>query len=221
MKGEVLNKQSLYVTMLNTFIGLGASLLLKDNGVVAWVLGGLVVATVLFIERVWLSEQLFRNRKWCAYLTYSLLAFIFLGGLVVVTEPMRKTSAIITSTTTFLKGIQSGDHKTAYAQLSKSSRESYPWDDFTADHTEDQTKIKDFTIDQVTFNKFDNKKAQVLISSPFKIYGHESLPLELIKEGGSWRIVLSRKNVTVEKRPIAPKAKKKGGAVTNFLHSLF
>ena len=207
--------------MINTFIGLGATVLLKDNAVVVWVIGALAVGTILFIERAWLHENLFRNQKNFAIAAYALLAVVFLGGLFLATEPMRKTSAIITTTTAFFDGIKSSNYNDAYAHLSHSSQQSYPLTDFIGDHSNGRVIIKDFTIDQVTFNKFDNKKALAVVSSPFRLYGHEALNLELIKEEGEWRVVFSRKTVVTEKPPITSKTKKKAGTITNFFQSLF
>lgn len=216
-----MNKQGLYITIINTFIGLGTSLLLKDNAVVICVIAGLVIGTILYIERAWLTEHLFRNNWRYTYSAYVVVAVIFLVGLFFATEPMRKTSAIIASTTSFIDGVKSGDYKGAYTKLSHTSQQDYSLDDFSADHANGRVKIQDFTIDQVTFNKFDSKKALAVITSPFKIYGHETLNLELAKEEGAWRVVLSRKTVTTEKTALSPKAKKKGGAVSNFLNSIF
>jgi predicted PurR-regulated permease PerM len=207
--------------MINSFIGIAASLLLKDNAVVAWVIGGLVISTVLYIERAWLQEHIFRNRRSSALIAYSILTAVFLTGLFMATEPMRKTSAIIESTSTFLNGIKSGDYKDSYARLSHSSQQGYKLADFIEDHSKNQIKIKDFTIDQVTFNKFDSKKALATISSPFTLYGHETLNLELIKETGEWRVVFSRNIVVTGKSSSSGKTNKKGGAITNFLNSLF
>lgn len=216
-----MNKQGIYITMINSFIGIAASLLLKDNAVVALIIVALIIGTVMFIERAWLNEQLFRNRRNYALAAYSVLAALFLAGLFLVTEPMRKTSAIIASTSAFLNGIKSGDYKGAYAHLSLASRQGYPLADFIGDHASNRVKIQDFTIDQVTFNKFDNKKALAMVSSPFRLYGHETLNLELIKEEGAWRVVFSRKTVVTGNPPTSPKAKKSGGSITNMLNSLF
>ena len=216
-----MNKQGIYITMINAFIGIVASVLLKDNAAVAWVLGALVIGTIIFIERAWLKENIFRNKRNYALAAYSVLAVMFLLGLFLVTEPMRKTSAIIASTTSFLTGIKSGDYKGAYACLSHASQQGYSLDEFIGDHSSDRIKIRDFTINQVTLNKFDNKKALAMVSSPFRLYGHETLNLELIKEDGAWRVVFSRNIVVTEKPQPSHKAKKKGGTITNFFNSLF
>lgn len=207
--------------MVNSFIGIVASLLLKDNAVIAWIIGALVISTIMYIERAWLKENIFRNRRSYTFTAYALLLTIFLVGLFLVTEPMRKTSAIIASTTTFLTGIKSGDYKVAYARLSHASQQDYQLADFIEDHSKNHIKFKDFTIDQVTFNKFDRNKALAMISSPFNLYGHETLNLELIKEAGEWHVVFS-KNIVMAGKPLSSgKTNKKGGAITNFFNSLF
>ena len=215
-----MNKQSIYITMINTFLGLGASLLLKDNLAIAWIIGALIISTVIFIERVWLNENLFRKRKSYCLGAYTILTVIFAAGLFIVTEPMRKTSAIIASTTTFLSGIKAGEYENAYERLSGASKLSYPLADFMRDHAANRIVIKDFTINQVLFNKFDSKRATATVSSPFTLYGHETLSMELIKEGGTWRIVFSRNIVAAGKLFSPPKTKKKGG-INNLLRSLF
>ncbi len=207
--------------MVNSFIGIVASLLLKDNAAVAWVIGALVVSTIIFIERVWLKGNLFRNRKGYALTAYAILAAMFLVGLFLVTEPMRKTSAIIASTTAFLTGIKTGEYKDAYSQLSHASRQGYTLGEFAGDHAKKRIKIQDFTIDQVTFNKFDSKKALAIVSSPFRLYGHDTLNLEMIKEDGAWRVVFSRNIVLAGNPELPSRTNRKGGAVSNFINSIF
>jgi hypothetical protein len=207
--------------MVNSLIGIVASLLLKDNAVVAWVIGTLVIGTVIFIERAWLNEQLFRNSRKFAWTAYTVLGVLLLVGLFFVTEPGRRTTAVITSTSSFLNGIKSGAYKDSYAQLSQASQQEYPLAEFIEDHANGRVKIQDFTINQVTFNRFDTKKALAVVSSPFMLYGHETLHLELIKESAAWKIVLSRKTVAVGKTEAPLKTKKKNGVITNIFNTLF
>jgi hypothetical protein len=207
--------------MINSLIGICASLLLKDNIVIAWIIGTLVISTVIIVERAWLKENIFRNSRSYALTAYLILAVSFLLGMFLVTEPMRKTSAIIASTTSFLTGIKSGDYKTAYSYLSGTSQQSYPLEDFIKDHSKNNSKIRDFTIEQVTFNQFDSKKALAVVTSPFTLYGHETLHLELIKEVNAWHIVFSRNTVVKPSLQISPQTKKSGGAISNFINSLF
>ncbi len=216
-----MNKQGIYITLVNAFIGIVASVLLKDNAVVAFIIITLIIGTVLFIERAWVNAFLFGNRRQYALAAYAMLGLVFLSGLYLVTQPMRKTAAIVASTTAYLDGIKAPDYKSAYASLSAESRESYPLTDFIGDHANGRVRIQDFTIDQVTFNKFDHKKAVATVSSPFGIYGHETLNLELIKEDGAWHVVFSRNMVAAGNPPLSGKGRKSGGAITNLLHSLF
>jgi hypothetical protein len=207
--------------MFNSLLGITASFLLKDNIVIACIIGALAIVTILMVERIWLNENIFRNKKKYAISAYSILLVLFLLGMFIVTEPMRKTSAIIASTTTFLTEIKSGDYKTAYSLLSEASKLSYPLENFTKDHSKNNVKIRDFTIEQVTFNKYDRKKAIAVVTSPFTLYGHETLNLELIKENKSWHIVFSRNNIVKASPPESAKTKRSGGAVSNFFNYLF
>jgi hypothetical protein len=216
-----LNKQGIYITLVNAFIGIVASLLLKDNAVVAFIIITLILGTVMFIERASLNAFLFGNHKHYALAAYAVLGIVFLSGLYLVTQPMRKTSAIVASATTYLDGIKTRDYKSAYASLSNESRQRYPVTAFVEDHANGRVEIQDFTIDQVAFNKFDNKKAVATISSPFGIYGHETINMELIREEGAWRVVFSRNIVSTRIPAPSPKPKKTGGAITNLLNSLF
>jgi hypothetical protein len=235
-----LNRPSLYVAVINTMIGVGASLLFKDNLAIAWVLMGLVLITIIYIERAWLFANVFRNRLGIAVVTATLLAALFLAGLVVTTEPQRKTRAVVRTITLFLGNLKSNNQYTAYNLLSRSSRETYLRADFIDDHSGCR-RLKDFTIEQVTLNHYDGNKAQVQVSSPFQIFGHNTTNLELVREMGEWRVVLDRKEVILErlspapattavKRPVPKKRakrstsedpKKKSGAVTSFFKKIF
>jgi hypothetical protein len=240
-----LNKQSLYVAVINTTIGVGASLLFKDNLAIAWVLMGLVLITIIYIERAWLFANVFRNRLWIAVAAATLLAILFLSGLVVTTEPQRKTSAVVRTISLFLGDLKANNQHAAYNLLSRASREAYLRADFIGDHSGIH-RLKDFTIEQVVLNRYDGNKAQVQVSSPFRIFGHGTTNLELVREMGEWRVVLDRKEVMAErlapvpvpepapataaKRPVSKKGakraaseepKKKSGAVTTFFKKIF
>ena len=214
-----MNKQSIYITLINTFIGMGASLLLKDNTLLAFILSFLVIGTIIFIERKWINERIFRERKWYAIAAYSALAVTFIAGLLFITKPSRETSLILTSVHVFLNDIKVREYRGAYEQLSSASKKSYPLNDFIKDHSNNGLKIRDFTIDQVIFNKYDDKKAIAVISSPFLLYGHETLNLEMIKEDSEWHVVFSRKTV-VGKASVSSKSRKKDGVITNFFKKL-
>lgn len=215
-----MNRQSIYITLINTFIGMGASLLLKDNVLLVFILSFLVIGTIIFIERKWLDEKIFKKKKWYAMAAYSALAVIFIIGLLFVTKPGRETSLIITSINVFLNDIKTGDYKGAYEQLSNASKKTYPLNDFTSDHSNNRLGIQDFTIEQVIFNKYDDKKAVTVVSSPFLLYGQETLHLEMIKEGQGWRVVFSRK-IAMGKASASSMSRKQDGVITNFLKKLF
>jgi len=215
-----LNRQSFYITLINTFIGIGASLLLKDNILIALLLSFLIIGTIIFIERKWLGEKIFRKKKWYAIAVYSALAVTFIIGLSFVTKPSRETSHIITSINVFLNDIKTGDYKGAYEQLSNASKKTYPLNDFTRDHSNNRISIQDFTIEQVIFNKYDDKKTVAVLSSPFLLYGHETLHLEMIKEDHEWRVVFSRK-IATGKDSASSKSRKRDGVITNLFKKLF
>ncbi len=215
-----MNRQSIYIAFINTFIGIGASLLLKDNVLIVLILSFLVIGTIIFIERKWLDENIFRKKKWYALSVYSALAVIFIIGLSFITKPGRETSHIITNINVFLKDIKTGDYKGAYEQLSNASKKTYPLNDFTRDHSNNRISIQDFTIEQIIFNKYDDKKTVAVISSPFLLYGHETLHLEMIKEDHKWRFVFSRKIVT-GKDSASSKSRKRDGVITNLFEKLF
>jgi hypothetical protein len=164
---------------------------------------------------------LFGNHKLYALAAYATLGLAFLSGLYLVTQPMRKTSAIVASTTAYLDGIKTRDYQGAYACLSAESRQGYPLTDFVEDHANGRVRIQEFTIDQVAFNRFDRKKAVATVSSPFGIYGNKTLNVELVKEEDAWRVVFSRNIVATGNPPLSPRPKKGGGAITNLFHSLF
>jgi len=203
-----MNKQSFYVTIFNTFIGVITSFFIKDDGLVAWLIGSLVVGTIVYVERSWINEHIFRFKKKFAIAGCIFLITVFLVGLYFSTELIRKTSAVIESTSVFLNGIKTGDFGASYFRMSIASQDSYPIILFLADHEKGRVSIQDFTIEQVTFNQFDKTKAMAIVSSPFKIYGRETLNLELVKEEGQWRVVFSRSTLIANKSaPIKPKKK--------------
>jgi len=150
-----LNKQNIYITLINTFIGMGASLLLKDNTLLTFILSFLVIGTIIFIERKWIDERIFGKRKWYAIAAYSAVAVIFIVGLLFITKPRRETSLILTSVHVFLNDIKVRDYRGAYERLSGASKKTYALNDFVKDHSNNGLKIQDFTVDQVIFNKYD------------------------------------------------------------------
>ncbi len=215
-----MNRQSIYIAFINTFIGIGASLLLKDNVLIVLILSFLVIGTIIFIERKWLDENIFRKKKWYALSVYSVLAVTFIIGLYFVTKTGRETSHIITNINVFFNDIKKGDYRGAHGQLSNASKKTYPLSDFSRDHSNNPNSIQDFTIEQVLFNKYDGKKTVAVLSSPSLLYGHETLHLEMIKEDHKWRVVFSRKIVTI-KDAASSKSRKRDGVVTHLFKKLF
>jgi len=74
LRGQAIASAKHLHNSVHTFIGMGASLLLKDNVLLALVLSFLVIGTTIFIERKWLDEKIFKKKKWYAIAGYSALA---------------------------------------------------------------------------------------------------------------------------------------------------
>jgi hypothetical protein len=215
----IMKKESLYITLINIFIGMGISFLLRGS-ILAVVLIVIGIGTIVFIERKWIYENVFRGRKRYAVAGYSFLAALMLVFLFLITLPSRDTSYIIKLVNEFMQDVTAGDYHGAYEQLSEVSKEAYASKDFVNDHVENRIKIQNFRIDEVIFNKYDKTKAVAVVSSPFTLYGRETLNLEMIKEEEGWRIVFSRTLF----RPNTPgqgKSKKKGGLITNLFKKFF
>ena len=210
-----MNKQSIYVTLVNVLLGVLASFLLKATALTC-VLAVIVVVTIAFIERKWLYEKIFRNNKWYAVAGYSFIAVVIITGSFFITQPDRDTSQIIKTANAFLNEIKSGDYEKAWNKLSSISKSSYPLKDFVRDHSNHQVKINDFRIDDVIFNKYDKSKVVAVVSSPFSLYGQNTLQLEMIKEENGWRLVFSKE--IFEK---AYPRKKKDGILTGLIRKIF
>jgi hypothetical protein len=208
-----LNKGSIYITIANTFVGISASFLLNNSKVIAFVLSVLAVGTVLGIERKWITEKIFRHNKWFEIGAYSFLAFILVIGLFLLTKPDREMSQILKTVHVYLNDIKTCDYRGAYGQLSSTSKKNYPLDRFIQYHSSKGIKIQDFTVDKVMFNQYDDRKAEVVVTSPFLLYGREKLDLEMIKEGKKWCVVISRTAI-LDKTPAdanITNSKKSGG----------
>jgi amino acid transporter len=198
---------------------MGVAFLLKGS-MLAVVLIVIAIGTIIFIERKWIYENVFRGRKRYAVVGYSFLVTLMLIFLFLITSPSRDTSHIIKLVNGFLQNVTSGDYRGAYEQLSEVSKKAYALDDFVNDHVENRIKVQNFRIDEVIFNEYDKMKAVVVVSSPFMLYGRETLNLEMIKEEEGWRIVFSR-TIFHAKASGQGKSKKKGGLITNFFNKLF
>ncbi|MCX5806759.1 MAG: hypothetical protein NT010_11980 [Proteobacteria bacterium] len=214
-----MKKENLYITLINIFIGMGVSFLLKGS-ILAVVLIVIAIGTIIFIERKWIYENIFRSKKRYAVMGYSFLAALMLTFLFLITTPSRDTSHIIKLVNGFLEDVTAGDYRGAYEQLSKVSKKAYTLNDFANDHVENRIKVQNFRIDEVIFNKYDKKKAVTVVSSPFTLYDRETLNLEMIKEEEGWRIVFSR-TIFHPNAYSQGKSKKKGGLITNFFEKLF
>jgi hypothetical protein len=219
-----LNKGNIYITLTNTFIGISASFLLNSSIIIAFVVSFLTIATVLFIERKWINEKIFRQKRWCAITAYSLLAVLLVVGLFFLTKPTREMSLILKNVHVYLNDIKTGDYQKAYEQLSTASKESYSLDYFIKYHSTNNIKIQDFTIDQAVFNQYDKKKAEVVVKSPFLLYGREKLNLEMIKEDKKWCVVINKMTIP-DKTSVAVKTgntkSKKSGVITSFFKKWF
>lgn len=169
----------------------------------------------------YLSENMSQHSKTYKLAAYSLLAVASLTVVYFLTEPMRRTAAINASATAFLSGIKSGDYNGSWSHLSRTSQHIYKLADFIRDHTATPSKIPDFTIVELTHDKLDRTKAFARISSSSRIYGQKKLHLELNKEVGEWRVVLSRNTVIATASPTSSKTRKKTGGISGFINSIF
>ena len=216
---KVLNKENLYITLINIFIGMSVAFLFKGS-VLAVVLIVIVIGTIIFVERNWIYENVFRSKRRYAVVGYSLLAALVLFFLFMITSHSRDTSQIIKLVNGFMQNVTSSDYQDAYAQLSEISKKEYALNDFVHDHQENRIKIKNFRIDDVIFNEYDKRQAVAVVSSPFMLYGRETLNMEIIRDKEGWRIVFSR--AIFHPNPLSQeKNKPKGGYITNFFKKLF
>ena len=214
-----MKKENLYVALINTLLGMGVVSLLQGS-ILAYALAVILVGTIIFIERTWLYENVFRRKKWYAIAGYSVLAASMLVFLFFITATSRNTSLIVKQVNGFLHNLTVGDYRDAYEQLSEVSKKAYTLNDFTDDHKEKRIKFQNFIIHEVIFNKYDKGQAVAAVSSPFLLYGHETLNLDMIKEKGEWRIDFSR-NMVNPNAPSAGRNKRNGGLITNFFNKLF
>jgi hypothetical protein len=193
---------------------------LLQGSVLAYALAVILVGTIIFIERTWIYENVFRRKKWYAMVGYSVLAALMMVFLFFITAPSRNTSLIVKRVNVFLHNVTVGDYRGAYEQLSEVSKQAYALDEFAKDHKENRIKFRNFIIHEVIFNKYDKGQAVAMVSSPFLLYGHETLKLDMIKEGGEWRIDFSR-SIVNPNAPSREKNTRRGGLITNFFHKLF
>lgn len=214
-----MNKENLYITLINVFIGMSVTFLFKGS-ILAVVLIVIVIGTIIFIERNWIYKNVFRSKKRYAAVGYSFLAVLVLFFLFMISSQSRDTSQIIKLVNGFMQNVTSSDYRGAYAQLSEVSKKEYTLNDFVHDHLKNRIKVKNFRIDEVIFNEYDKKQAVAVVSSPFTLYGRETLNMEIIREEDGWRIVFSR--AIFHPNALGPeKNKQRGGSITNFFKKLF
>jgi hypothetical protein len=220
---KAMKKEALYITLINIFIGMGVTFLLKGS-ILAVVLIVIVMGTIIFIERKWIYENVFRRNRRYAMAGYFVLVALMMFFLFLITSPSRDTSHVVKLVNGFFQDVTAGDYRNAYGQLSAVSKATYTLNDFTNDHVENGIKIQNYRIDEVIFNPYDKRKVVAVVSSPFTLYGRETLNLEVVKEDKGWRIAFSRtifhSNVPDQAKDKG-KSKKKGDLVTNFFKRLF
>jgi len=185
-----MDKQNLYVALLNALFGVGLSLLLNGN-LLIYALAFIALFTILLIERRRIVEVVFRKKVWFAVAGYATVFFLMLGTLSWVNRGNRDRNSIIQATHDFVDKLKAQDYEKAYAFLSENSKKAYPLDSFVKDNQKNNVKVQDFRIDGVEFNEFDKNKAIVKISSPFLIFGQSSMSLESVKEEAGWRLVFT------------------------------
>ncbi|GEM_PF-949247 len=232
-----MNKQNLYVSFLNALLGVVMSLLLSGN-LLIYGLICILLTTVIFIERRWIYEHIFKRKKWLALLGYGFLLVLIVSSVFFFTQPNRDLALIVKETHLFLDELKPGLYEKAYQELSRASQETYSQQDFVTDHEREKIKVEDFRIEGVSINEFDKNKAVIKVSSPFLIYGEPLLNLKLVKEGTDWKIAFGKDMMkrlkppeieedqdppglyrTSNKKPTDKE--KKRGAVTRFFKKLF
>lgn len=224
-----MNKQNLYVAFFNSLLGVVVSLLLKGN-LLIYALTFLIVLTILYIERTWIYEKIFRKKKWQAILGYAVMVAAMLGFLMLITEPSRDSTLIVNATHQFLDHVQPGKYEQAYQALTSTSQHNYSESNFINDHEDLRIKVQDFRIDEIVFNEFDKKRAVVKVSSAFSIYGQNSTSLEVVKENGVWKVSFSPTMIdrntplngkNLELVPAESEEKSKPGWLRRFFRKVF
>jgi len=185
-----MDKQNLYVALLNAAMGVAISLLLNGS-LLIYALAFIALITILLIERRWIYEKVFRRKLWLSVIGYGGVCVAMVGVLCLVNRSNRDKAAILQTTHDFIGHLKPGEYDQAYALLSEISKKTYSKESFLKDNQRVSTKVEDFRIDGVEFNEFDKKKAVVKVSSPFTIYGQSSMAFEFVKEDIGWRLVFT------------------------------
>jgi hypothetical protein len=225
-----MNKESLYIAFLNALFGVVLSLLLKGN-LLIYGLTFIIFVTILFIERRWVYEKIFKRKTWRAVAGYAILAMLMIGFASLVTRSNRDQTLIVKTAKNYLHDLKPAKYEQAYRWLSVQSKKTLPLDSFIKSHTRSAVDVHDFRIEQAELNEFDKTKAVVRVSSPFLIYGQNTTALELVKEEDEWRIVLSpqmieaknSQSTAISSGTSTRKSKKRSsdGSAGRFLRSLF
>jgi hypothetical protein len=226
-----MDKQNLYVALLNATLGVVMSLLVKGSMLI-YGLAFIITLTILFIERHRIYDKIFRRKPWLAATGGAVLVIAMAGMLALVTRSNRDRSLIIKTTHDFIDHLKPGEYPEAYEMLSDISKKAYPLDLFVKDNQRSSIQVQDFRIDGVEFNEFDKKKAVVKVSSPFLIYGQSSMSFELVKEDPGWRLVITPSLVQQKElqanqtsnsngAPRSTSKRRSSGSMGGFLRSIF
>src|SRR5262245_18143300 len=185
-----MDKQNLYVALLNAAFGVFISLLVNGS-LLIYILAFIAAFTILLIERRRVYEKVFQGKLWWTVGGYAVVLLSMIATLIVVNQANRDKALIIQATRDFIGHLKPGEYAQAYAVLSDISKKSYSQESFLKDNQRLAVKVDDFRIDGVEFNEFDKNKAVVKVSSPFLIFGQNSMALEFIKELAGWRLAFT------------------------------
>jgi len=203
-----MDKQNLYVALLNAGFGVLISLLVNGS-LLIYSLAFIAGFTVLLIERRRIYEKVFRGKLGWTVGGYVMVLISMIAALFVINQGNRDKALIIQATRDFVGHLKPGEYAQAYTVLSDLSKKSYSEDLFLKDNQRLAVKVNDFRIDGVEFNEFDKNKAVVKVSSPFLIYGQNSMAFEFVKELAGWRLAFTP-SILQGKTPQANQADRTG-----------
>jgi len=185
-----MDRQNLYVALLNAVLGVAISLMLNGN-LLIYALAFIAILTILIIERRRIYEKIFRQKIWFAVAGYAALGVVMIVAYTMINRTGRDKVEIIQMTRDFMKHIKPDEYDKAYDLISDTSKKTYSKENFLKDNQRVAAKIEDFRIDGVEFNEFDKQKAVVKVSSPFMIYGQSSMSFECVEQENGWRLVFT------------------------------
>ena len=226
-----MDKQNLYLALINAVFGVGISMLLNGN-LLIYGLAFVVILTILLIERRRIYENIFRRKLGWTLAGYATVVVAMIGVMSFVNRSNWDKASIIKTTQDFVEHLKPGEYDKAYEMLSAISKKSYPLDAFVKDNQKASIKVEDFRIDRVEFNEFDKRKAVVKVSSPFMIYGQSSMTFDSVKEDSGWKLVFTPSIVNqkgmqanqsggVAPRPTTRRRSSGGGSIGGAFRSLF